>query len=124
MPLEEGITTSYLSKACLQCLSDISGLIQKNTGVEKEFGITHSALYDELVRFKIWADSIGALQPENSSVSLTQRLKKAPRAAGEILELLKDLKETLVDGRCGPVIKAGLALTWFLSIFYPRRRAR
>lgn len=98
MPSEEAVSTSGLSNACLKCLHDICSLLHRNPEREAQFDVTYSAIYDEFARFKIWADGIGALQPDYSSVSLTQRLKNAPRTADEIVELLKDLDETLVDG--------------------------
>lgn len=86
------------SNVCLEHFNHLCFLLREKPAKETEFGITFSNLYNELARFKIWAGNIGAFQPAESAVSLAQRLKNAPRAAGEIIELLKDMKDTLLDG--------------------------
>jgi hypothetical protein len=85
------------SNACLEVFNHLCLLLRENPEKGTKFGITFSSIYNEVARFKIWAGNIGAFQPTESAVSLAQRLKNAPRAADQVIELLKDMEDTLLD---------------------------
>lgn len=98
MAPEEASSIASLSNACLISLDRLYFLLKGSPDKEREFEIKPSKLYDELARFKIWGDSIGAFQSTEAAVSLAQRLKNAPRTAAQVVELLQDMKEALEDG--------------------------
>jgi hypothetical protein len=88
---------SRTSNSCQEIFKSLCYLLQKSPAKETEFAIALSDIYNELARFNIWAINIGAFQPAESAVSLAQRLRNAPRIAGQIIELLNDMEDTLQD---------------------------
>jgi hypothetical protein len=84
--------------ACQEAFKTLCYLLQESPAKELEFGITLSESYNELARFNVWGSNIGAFQPAESSVSLAQRLKNAPRIAWQVTELLNDMEDSLQDG--------------------------
>jgi hypothetical protein len=86
------------SHATLFDLDAVSSLLRDDPSREDRYGIKLSSIQDELTRFTIWASNIGAFQPAKSVVSLVQRLKHAPRVAGQVIHLLNDMMETIQDG--------------------------
>ena len=53
---------------------------------------------DELGRFKVWAENIGALQPRGMRSSLEYRLRDASLARQQVLDFLEDLQASLKEG--------------------------
>jgi hypothetical protein len=53
---------------------------------------------DELGRFKIWAENIGAFQPIEMKSSLEYRLRDASRTRQQALNFIQDLDESLNEG--------------------------
>ena len=58
---------------------------------------------DQQARFFIWAHNIGALRQAHAAASLDQRLRDAVEIAKQVLELLRDLGESLQDRSSTPV---------------------
>ena len=85
------LSISSQSNTCLTLLNTLYSVLCESPKNETELEIARSTAYDELARFKIWAENIGALQPAKYALSLTQRLKKAPRTASHVFELLKNI---------------------------------
>ena len=98
MTSEELSSISPRSTACLAIFSHLEFLLHKSPESLDKLGFTFSSICNELARFKIWASSIGALQPTESALSLARRLKNAPRAASQVVDLLTDMEDTLKDG--------------------------
>jgi len=87
------------TNACLELLRALCRILYKSPEKETELGVTHATAWNELIRLNIWAENIGAAQAADSSLSLTARLKNAPRTTGQVVELLKDMEDTLVEGK-------------------------
>jgi len=60
-----------------------------------------STVEDELGRFRVWAEDVGAHQ--TGQVSSDYRLREAPEIHGLVSELLRDLAQKLQEGRKYPI---------------------
>jgi hypothetical protein len=111
------------SNACLEVFNHLCLLLRESPEKGTNFGISFTNIYNELARFKIWGGNIGAFQPTESAVSLAQRLKNAPRAAGQVIKLLKDMEDTLLDSELCIVTRGILEIDRVSSPINPLRRA-
>lgn len=64
--------------------------------------ISSSEVRDQLGRFKIWGNNIGAFQPRTRRSSLEYRLRDASQTRQQVLRLLNDLQESLDESNCNP----------------------
>jgi len=92
---------SLIASQCRLCVSYFDQLSSLLKAQERQslFGISHTAVCDELGRFRIWAGNIGALQTIKLQSSLDYRLREAPKILRQIVQLLEDLSESLQDGQ-------------------------
>jgi hypothetical protein len=93
--------SSPIASQCWLCVSYFNQLSSLLKAPERQslFGISHTAVCDELGRFRIWAGNIGALQTIKLQSSLDYRLREAPKILRQIVQLLEDLNESLQDGQ-------------------------
>jgi len=66
-----------------------------NLSAAKEFTIP--GIEDELARFKVWVANIGAHRSGRSSLDF--RLRDTSKIRLQVLQLLRDLSESLTDGK-------------------------
>ena len=92
---ENASTIRGLSADCLRLFKTLSRELQQAGELYRE-QITIPALLDELGRFKIWAGNIGALQGGRSS--LDYRLGDAPHISNLVVQILRDLEDSLKQG--------------------------
>jgi len=87
------------AKNCVGLFEDLVELLRQPEH-RRAYGLSDAVVTDALGRFKIWAGNIGAFQGQDVKSSLDFRLRDTPKISTQILEILDDLAESLVDGRC------------------------
>lgn len=80
---------------CLQLFDRLSSLSHDKTS---NHVISPAACLDEFVRFRLWANNIGAFLSIDHRNSLDFRLREAFKICSRIIEFLEDLAEALNDG--------------------------
>lgn len=88
------IASSY--RICTQSFDQLCSLLQV-PDCKFSSQISVLALEDELGRFRVWAGNVGAHR--NGRISLDHRLREASQAHKKVVDLLKDLNETLRRGK-------------------------
>ena len=86
------------SHRCLQLFGQLSSLLADKIAVHS---ISRDDCLDELGRFRMWANNIGAFLRIEHRNSLDFRLREAFKITSRIVELLEDLAESLGDGQAG-----------------------
>lgn len=86
------------SSRCLQLFDRLSSLLHDNNSNNL---ISPAACLDELGRFCLWANNIGAFLGVKFRNSLDFRLREASKICSRVVEFLEDLVEALDDGRGG-----------------------
>ena len=81
---------------CLQLFGRLSYLLEDKTS---SHFISSAVCLDELGRFRLWANNIGAFLSVKHRNSLDFRLREASKICGRIVEFLEDLIEALDDGK-------------------------
>ena len=89
------------SRQCLELFENLS-LLQHDGSRSNLSDATNYR--DELARFLLWANNIGALLPSGQRNSLDFRVRNAHKMSSRISEFLADLAEALEDGEysCRP----------------------
>ena len=87
------------AKKCVGRFEDLVELLGQPEH-QRAYELSDAVVTDALGRFKIWAGNIGAFQGQDVKSSLDFRLRDTPKISTQILEILDDLAESLVDGRC------------------------
>ena len=83
------------SSHCLQLFDQLSSLLHDN---DSDHLISPAACTDELGRFCLWANNIGAFLKMEFRNSLDFRLREASKIYSRVVEFLEDLIEALDDG--------------------------
>ena len=86
------------SNGCLQLFDRLSSLLHDN---DSKHLISPAACLDELGRFCLWANNIGAFLRIEFRNSLDFRLREASKICSRVVEFLEDLVEALEDGKDG-----------------------
>lgn len=94
---------AFKSLLCVQAFDSLHHLVSSGDTVVPDLCLSASAINDELGRFKIWAGNIGALQRD--SRSLDYRLRDASQKQERVLQVLKDLLDSLQE--CSSIISGG-----------------
>ena len=91
------LTVAEWHDKCVRSFSDLCGALQQPA---REFTdeISLPGVASQLGRFRVWAGNIGAHQ-HGRRVSLDYRLRDASRLKDQVVELLKDLDETISDSK-------------------------
>lgn len=95
--VSSNFTIDALGNECLGLFHQIYYLLESRDE-ETDGTLSIDDIEDELGRFKIWADNIGALQPKNKRTSLEYRLREASETRELVQEILEDMKESLTEG--------------------------
>ena len=99
----------YISTVCGRCsqrFEELSALAKDHSSSL----VSSSNCLDELARFRIWANNIGALLNPEQRNSLDYRLRSSPKVYERVIEILEDLVEGLEDGQI-TIINACLPVT-------------
>ncbi|KAF7509028.1 hypothetical protein GJ744_008423 [Endocarpon pusillum] len=97
-----GDSIALSSKDCIAYFTQLSALLDKETLQQPPVSLP--TCVDELGRFRIWANNIGALLDLELENSLDHRLREAPKLRLRIIDFLDDLRESLGDA-CAIVSK-------------------
>jgi hypothetical protein len=89
---------SNVAHWCRQSLKGLYSLLEQPK-IQEACLLESSNVLDELERFQIWAGGIGAFQNIRQTSSLDHRLQGSPKIIQHLLELLKDLRETLQESK-------------------------
>ena len=81
---------------CQQLFDRLSSLLHDN---RSGYLISPAAILDELGRFRLWANNIGAFLRIDYRNSLDFRLREASKIRSRIVEFLGDLAEALENGK-------------------------
>ena len=81
---------------CLRLFEHLSLLLDDKTMDQL---ISPAVCLDELGRFRMWANNIGAFLSIDHRNSLDFRLREASKVGYRIVEFLDDLAEALTDGQ-------------------------
>lgn len=93
------ISTSPIAKRSCDCLQLFERLIQLVDDKTMDQLISPAVCLDELGRFRLWANNIGAFLSIDHRNSLDFRLREASKVGCRIVEFLDDLAEALTDGQ-------------------------
>jgi hypothetical protein len=88
-------TISELTRGCQQCFEALHKALAVNEDSNSKNELPKIAI-EELTRFIVWANNIGAAN--YGTVSLDHRLRNADYLCASVKELLRDLLKTLSDG--------------------------
>lgn len=88
-------TISELTRECEQCFEALHQALTANQDSNFQNEVPKIAI-EELARFRVWANNIGAAN--YGTVSLDHRLRNAQYLCESVKELLRDLLKTLSDG--------------------------
>lgn len=100
-------TLNSLGKKCITLFNQIYALLDQPDRSYQE-DLSADDIQDELGRFKVWAENIGALQPRDMKSSLEYRLRDASRTRQQVQQFLGDLRESLTEGDFRNLFKARL----------------
>lgn len=87
---------SPISRHARECLRQFKVLEQTISGSDVDTVIKESSA-DSLSRFMIWAGHVGAHHAATDTRSIDYRLRDAPEIVDRLVEILKELDETLED---------------------------
>jgi len=97
MPVDSVTKLDVLGNQCIHLFTAIYGLLDSESK-EHHGAISKEDVQNELGRFRIWAENIGALQSRNKPTSLEYRLREASETRLHIQQFLEDIKESLTEG--------------------------
>lgn len=83
---------------CQQLFIQLSSLLHDD---RPDYLISPAAILDELGRFRLWANNIGAFLRIDYQNSLDFRLRDASTIRSRVVEFLGDLEEALENGKNG-----------------------
>ena len=89
-------STERIAGLCLECEKSYQSLRDALCNTGKEVMLLGDAVQNELGRFRIWVNSIGAMHVGRRS--LNDRLTDATHIYQNVISLLEDINETLKDG--------------------------
>ncbi len=96
MPPELASPIAGRSHHCLHLFDRLFSHLDVNASY---YSISPAACLDELGRFRLWANNIGALLSGDHQNSLDFRLRGASKICSRVVEFLDDLAEALDDGQ-------------------------
>ena len=85
-----------IAKLCLECQSDYQSLTESLAVLGDKSTLSSIAVQNELGRFRIWVNEIGAMHKEKHSLDF--KLRDIEHLRQGIIMLLEDLKESLRIG--------------------------
>jgi len=85
-----------LGKECITLFKEVYYLLESSSQ-EDYATVSPDDVQDELGRFRIWAENIGALQPRTKRTSLEYRLREASETRLQVQGCLEDMKEVLLE---------------------------
>lgn len=85
------------SIACAIQLDELTAILREQACTNRS-NLSPTDVEDQSSRFRVWAGNLGAFQRLPAASSLDYRLRDSPRIAGQVHELLQDLKSAIEDG--------------------------
>lgn len=94
------LTSPIADRSCL-CQQLFDRLSSLSHDIRSDCLISPAASLDELGRFRLWANNIGAFLRIEYRNSLDFRLREASKIRSRVVEFLEDLAEALDNGKEG-----------------------